>query len=94
MMVLTFNALNEQGPSYIADFFRLYKVTQIKMQHVISPCTWSQYLNKQTVIELWGVDHLELSSQRVEDNEIVYFVLKTFELTYLILFDNYVVLYG
>ena len=25
MMVLAFNALNEQGPSYIADFFTLYK---------------------------------------------------------------------
>ena len=25
MMVLAFNALNEQGPSYIADFFKLYK---------------------------------------------------------------------
>ena len=25
MMVMAFNALNEQGPSYIADFFRLYK---------------------------------------------------------------------
>ena len=25
MIGLTFNALNEQGPSYIADFFKLYK---------------------------------------------------------------------
>ena len=25
MMVLAFNALNKQGPSYIADFFKLYK---------------------------------------------------------------------
>ena len=25
MMVLAFNALNEQGPSYIADFFKLSK---------------------------------------------------------------------
>ena len=81
MMVLAFNALNEQGPSYIADFFKLYKPRRSFRSegNIISPCAWSQYLNKQTVIELHSVDHLELSPQILEDNKIVYFIFKTFE---------------
>ena len=77
MMVLAFYTLNEQGPSYTADFFKLYKPkrsVRSENKHIISPCAWSPYPIKQTVIELRGVDHLELSAQKVEDNKIVYFI--------------------
>ena len=34
------------------------------------PVTYMEQTHQtNTVIELWGVDHLELSSQRLEDNE-------------------------
>ena len=39
----------------------------------------SQYSNKQTIIELRGVNHLELPPQIVEYYKIVYFTSETFE---------------
>ena len=66
----------EQGPSHIADFFTLYKPNRSlrSESNTFSPCAWSKYSNKQTVIELRDVDHLEFSPQRVKDNKIVYFI--------------------
>ena len=64
MMVLAFNALNEQGPSYIADFFRLYKPRRsLRSESNISLVPVHGRSIQQTVIELRGVDHLELPLQ-------------------------------
>ena len=95
MMVLTCNARNEQGPCYIADFFKLYKPkrslrsesnTSLVPVHGDSIQINKRLLNCR-VSTTWNSPPKEL---RI----IKKFFLNICKLIYLILFDNYVALYG
>ena len=53
-----------------SGYYHLQRINKIRKYISLVTCACSEYSNKQTVIELRGVDHLELPPQILEDNKI------------------------